>query len=70
MVKTLVGGGEVSDYFERSMQQCFRGLYLECTDVDHKFQIDRINFKYLLKYGLAKGRLRDDSRTKGGEAIL
>ncbi|MCH2190229.1 MAG: glycosyltransferase family 2 protein [Gammaproteobacteria bacterium] len=52
-----VGRGEESDFILRALDMSFRGLYLEGARVNHRFQLDRLNLKYLVRYGIAKGKV-------------
>ncbi len=63
--------GEESDYFERALQKGLNGYYVPAAQVSHRFQLDRINTIYLLRYGMAKGRTSDfDSRQTMLQTVL
>jgi len=51
--------GEESDYFSRALKHGFQGYYIPTAQVAHRFQTERLNIKYLFRYGLAKGRMAD-----------
>jgi len=50
-----VGRGEESDYISRALCRGFKGTYLPQAVVEHRFQVHRINLRYLFRYGVAKG---------------
>jgi len=51
-----IGRGEESDYFLRALKQSLTGFYVPGAQVEHRFQVERINPRYLFRYGLAKGQ--------------
>ena len=51
-----IGRGEESDFLFRAIKAQFKGGYLSNAKVGHRFQTERINIPYLLRYGVAKGR--------------
>lgn len=51
-----IGRGEETDYFRRAQRMGFNGFYSGLASVGHRFQKERINIPYLLRYGVEKGR--------------
>ena len=51
-----IGRGEESDYILRALHSEFKGLYVPQAVVAHRFQVQRINLRYLFRYGVAKGK--------------
>ena len=51
-----IGRGEETDYFKRARHLGFKGMYCAKAEVGHRFQKERINLRYLYRYGIEKGR--------------
>ena len=47
--------GEETDWFHRARKLGANGLFLAACAVRHRFQRDRLNVRYLYRYGIAKG---------------
>jgi len=52
-----IGRGEESDYFDRALKLGFSGVYLADAIAEHRYQTDRLNLAYLIRYGKEKGRV-------------
>lgn len=56
VVGDKIARGEETDYFNRVRKLGFNGLYSGTCHVGHRFQQERINLRYLYRYGIEKGR--------------
>ncbi|MBT8114542.1 MAG: glycosyltransferase [Arenicella sp.] len=64
-----IGRGEETDYLLRALQQGFSGRYLPDALVYHHFDASRFSTRYLISYGIQKGRAIGLSvSTKGSPA--
>lgn len=62
-----IGRGEETDFFRRALRNGRRGKYLSKATVFHRFQVERLNARYLYRYGMAKGEV---IRQQPGEEVL
>ncbi len=50
-----LGRGEETDYFDRALERGAQGMYLARAHVEHRFDADRMNVRFLYQFGRQKG---------------
>ena len=51
----VIGRGDDTDFFTRAIEAGYQGMYLPEALVAHRFEAERIRFRYLIRYGIQKG---------------